>query len=247
MLGAESFEPSAQREPRYKGKHPVAGFFHILFKALGLLLYFTGEWWASYITVFVMVVLTCAFDFWTVKNVTGRVMVALRWWNDIKEDGTNEWVFESGDPNQVDAFDSRFFWWTQMVYTGLWGLFLVTAVLGSWSHIPLVGIALALASANTIGYVKCSKDAKKRVSEWITREAVGVVSRNPEFMAQAAMGALNNAAQVAGMASAPAAGQYAQPQQQQYAQQPQQSQWAAPAPAAPAQPQWAQSSPSPFD
>ena len=42
MLGAESFEPSAQREPRYKGKHPVAGFFHILFKALGLLLYFTG-------------------------------------------------------------------------------------------------------------------------------------------------------------------------------------------------------------
>ena len=38
----------------------------------------SGEWWASYITVFVMVVLTCAFDFWTVKNVTGRVMVALR-------------------------------------------------------------------------------------------------------------------------------------------------------------------------
>lgn len=21
------------------------------------------------------------------------------WWNDIKEDGSNEWVFEAGDPN----------------------------------------------------------------------------------------------------------------------------------------------------
>jgi hypothetical protein len=36
-----------------------------------------------------------ASDFWTVKNVTGRLLVGLRWWNNIKDDGENEWVFES--------------------------------------------------------------------------------------------------------------------------------------------------------
>ena len=40
-------------------------------------------------------VLLLAFDFWTVKNVSGRLMVGLRWWNKIEEDGTSTWMFES--------------------------------------------------------------------------------------------------------------------------------------------------------
>lgn len=36
-----------------------------------------------------------AADFWTVKNVSGRLMVGLRWWNKVNEDGSTEWVFES--------------------------------------------------------------------------------------------------------------------------------------------------------
>jgi len=38
-----------------------------------------------------------AFDFWTVKNISGRLLVGLRWWNEINEDGTNSWLFESKD------------------------------------------------------------------------------------------------------------------------------------------------------
>lgn len=45
--------------------------------------------------LFITVILLLAFDFWTVKNVTGRLLVGLRWWNRVKEDGTSEWVFES--------------------------------------------------------------------------------------------------------------------------------------------------------
>ena len=44
--GAPSFdfpgETSSQTQSRYKGKHPVAGFFHVLFKTLGILIYMTG-------------------------------------------------------------------------------------------------------------------------------------------------------------------------------------------------------------
>ena len=37
-----------------------------------------------------------AADFWTVKNVTGRLLVGLRWWNDGgTESNENTWRFES--------------------------------------------------------------------------------------------------------------------------------------------------------
>ena len=45
--------------------------------------------------VFVVCVLLLAFDFWTVKNVSGRLLVGLRWWSDVAEDGGTRWVFES--------------------------------------------------------------------------------------------------------------------------------------------------------
>lgn len=49
-------------------KHPVAAFFHLLFKALALALYlFGGLFIDNYVFVFVVCILLLAFDFWTVK------------------------------------------------------------------------------------------------------------------------------------------------------------------------------------
>ena len=48
-----------------------------------------------FIELFLTIILLLAFDFWTVKNVTGRLMVGLRWWNKVEEDGTSTWQFES--------------------------------------------------------------------------------------------------------------------------------------------------------
>jgi hypothetical protein len=39
---------------------------------------------SSFVFSFVMVTLLLAFDFWTVKNVTGRLLVGLRWWNEVR-------------------------------------------------------------------------------------------------------------------------------------------------------------------
>ena len=44
---------------------------------------------------YIFVISLCAFDFWTVKNVTGRILVGLRWWSTISEDGKEEWNFEA--------------------------------------------------------------------------------------------------------------------------------------------------------
>ena len=54
--------------------------------------------------LFIAVILLLAFDFWTVKNVTGRLLVGLRWWNRVKEDGTSEWVFESKQVSRNELF-----------------------------------------------------------------------------------------------------------------------------------------------
>lgn len=49
----------------------------------------------NFTLVFVITILLLAFDFWTVKNISGRLLVGLRWWNEIQPDGSNKWVFES--------------------------------------------------------------------------------------------------------------------------------------------------------
>jgi hypothetical protein len=77
--------------------HPIACFFHLLFKLAALLTYlflylFNGD----FVIVFITVVTLLALDFWAVKNVTGRTIVALRWWNEVKNDGISHWRFENG-------------------------------------------------------------------------------------------------------------------------------------------------------
>lgn len=45
--------------------------------------------------IFVVSVILLAVDFWVVKNVSGRKLVGLRWWNNVNETtGKSEWLFE---------------------------------------------------------------------------------------------------------------------------------------------------------
>jgi hypothetical protein len=76
--------------------HPIALFFHLFFRTLALLMYFFGSWITDNVILhFVLCILLLSFDFWTVKNVSGRLLVGLRWWNEISKEGTSKWVFES--------------------------------------------------------------------------------------------------------------------------------------------------------
>lgn len=47
------------------------------------------------VLTFISIITFSAFDFWTVKNVTGRILVNLRWWSEFDENGSEKWVFES--------------------------------------------------------------------------------------------------------------------------------------------------------
>jgi len=68
-----------------QSRHPTASAFHLLFKTLALVFYLFSGTFANFIFVNVLCILLLAFDFWTVKNVTGRLLVGLRWWNYVRE------------------------------------------------------------------------------------------------------------------------------------------------------------------
>jgi hypothetical protein len=82
------------------------------------------------VTTFILVTILGAVDFWVVKNVTGRLLVGLRWWSDFDDRGKEVWRFESYDrEHKANAVDSAFFWTSQLVGTLTWAVFLALKIL----------------------------------------------------------------------------------------------------------------------
>jgi hypothetical protein len=123
------------------------------------------------------VTLLLAADFWTVKNVTGRLLVGLRWWNRIREDGTSEWVFESAPEGSPQSeLDKRIFWSALYAAPGAFALMLFLHVFSfslDWAIVDVV--SLGLLSPNLIGYYRCSGDAQKRLRATLTAGVIGAL------------------------------------------------------------------------
>ena len=74
----------------------MAVFFHMAFRSLAIVAYFVCSWAkASFVTSFVIIIILLSMDFWTVKNITGRLLAGLRYWNYVDDAGNNHWIFES--------------------------------------------------------------------------------------------------------------------------------------------------------
>ena len=121
----------------------------------------------SYIINFVITTILLAVDFWVTKNVTGRILVGLRWWNHVGPNGENAWRFESLEEGQreVHRGDSSTFWGGMVISVLLWGfLGFISLLKFSFDYLLLVFIAIALGFSNLYGYYKCSKDAQAQLS-----------------------------------------------------------------------------------
>jgi len=162
-------------------RHPFSVIFHLLFRVLAVACYLFAQYVftsSGFVTAFIVTVLFLAFDFWTVKNVTGRLLVGLRWWNEVKPDGTNVWLFESLENKAaINPTEQKIFWAALFVTPIAWGVFLVVSIIKlNFNWAVLDGLALALNIANIIGYVKCARDARKKVKQsavsFLTRTAM---------------------------------------------------------------------------
>lgn len=75
------------------------------------------------VLVFIITLLLLSADFYYLKNIAGRRLVGLRWWNEVNTStGDSHWVFESSDPNvrTIKPTDKRFFWLSLYATPALW-------------------------------------------------------------------------------------------------------------------------------
>ncbi|KFY74178.1 hypothetical protein V498_09998, partial [Pseudogymnoascus sp. VKM F-4517 (FW-2822)] len=127
-----------------------------------LLVYLFGLLFTSnFVLIFIITILLLAADFYYLKNIAGRRLVGLRWWNEVDVGtGDSQWVFESADPatKVVNATDSRFFWLAMYAQPCLWVALAVLAVVRfEFIWLTLVVIALVLTITNTLAFSRCDK------------------------------------------------------------------------------------------
>ncbi|OXB70833.1 UNVERIFIED_CONTAM: hypothetical protein H355_003769 [Colinus virginianus] len=173
-LGAEE-ELALQKA---KIRHPLATFFHLFFRVSAIITYLFCDWFSnSYVDCFVTILLLLSFDFWSVKNVTGRLLVGLHWWNQIDEDGKSHWVFEAKKVPTIAASteaEARIFWLGLIICPVIWTVFFFSTLFSlnmKWLIlVPNVSSGKALVVLQYIPLVTSHQGVVPRVSLLCTQE-----------------------------------------------------------------------------
>jgi len=145
--------------------HPLALFCLFFFRISAIAVYvLSGFFISDYVLSTVTVVVLLAMDFWNCRNVAGRTLVGLRFWNQVDEDGESYWVFESRDPSRpANPIDSKMFWIALYSFPLLWLVLLIVSFLKfNLSFIPIVVLALIFNITNVVGFTYADRDAKQR-------------------------------------------------------------------------------------
>ena len=155
-----------------KANNPIIVFFTLIFKVSAIVLYLIlGIFGVSDALIFIIVVILSSFDFWFVKNVSGRILVGLRWWNEVKDDGSEVWIFESDNEKKATSIDTTIFWGSIYLAPAFWIVFVIINLLGlklMWFLVCL--IAFFLTFSNTMGYYKCSGEQKKKLTSFLANK-----------------------------------------------------------------------------
>ena len=167
--------------------NPGVVFFTLLFKTLAIIAFLIlGLFGFSDALIFIIVVILNAFDFWFVKNVSGRILVGLRWWNEVRDDGTEVWIFESDYEKRATSIDTTLFWSSLYIAPLFWGIFLIIELIGlslMWFLVCLISFVLTF--SNTIGYYKCSGEQKKKLTNFLAEKGQKGLSNILSFGANA--------------------------------------------------------------
>lgn len=157
-----------------ESSHPIALLFYISFRVMPILIYILGNFLLGFmvqknrfILHFIILILFIATDFWNTKNIAARLLVGLRWWNEINPspksgEYENVWVFESADPARyINPIDLKMFWIFLYAQPIAWMILGFLALLKfQFLYFMLVAIALALSITNGMAFTKCDKFGK---------------------------------------------------------------------------------------
>ncbi len=99
----------------------------------------------NFVLVFILTLLLLSIDFYYLKNIAGRRLVGLRWWNEVNTaTGDSHWVFESAPEGSraENKTDKRFFWLSMYVVPALWVGLAILAIVRLQNLIWLVTIGM---------------------------------------------------------------------------------------------------------
>lgn len=106
------------------------------------------------------------------------MLVGLRWWNEVNEDGTEEWIFESDHEIRQTNIDTSIFWGSLYVTPIFWGVFFIFKVIGlGWLDAMICFIAMTLSGSNMVGYYRCSKEQNKKVNDFIVNKGTEGITK----------------------------------------------------------------------
>lgn len=174
-----------QRFSVMQPSRPFVCFFHIFFKlTAGISYLFLNLFFTSTLMCFLVTFGSVLLDFWITKNISGRLLVGLRWWNgqefgeDVEQD-EDLWVFESFDCQfNFHTFDLNIFWWGMFFSTCFW-LFMSLGKILSINFLwgLLTGVAVLLNGTNLYAYYRCYRFHQQKMSslgsEFAERGAMG--------------------------------------------------------------------------
>ena len=148
---------------------------HYVFRVTALLIYLFCSWFtSSFVLPFIFVLVCLSLDFWVVKNISGRVLVGLRWSSYIDDQGRIQWRFDSRKPSPLETADPitlsrrelaarslrahfvRLFWVGLIGAPIMWSVLILAAVFSLNLRWALVScIAFGMTAANLYGYLRC--------------------------------------------------------------------------------------------
>ncbi|BEI86109.1 hypothetical protein CcaverHIS002_0603960 [Cutaneotrichosporon cavernicola] len=148
---ATSFPPRQYwGRPKHRpaaNSHPAALFTLYLFRSAAIAVYvLCGLFTDNYVLSITVVVVLLSLDFWNTRNVAGRTLVGLRYWNE-----------------PANPIDAKMFWIALYAYPLGWIALLIVSILKfNISFLPIVLLALVFNLSNVVGFSYADRDAQKR-------------------------------------------------------------------------------------
>ena len=148
-----------------KSSQPKIALITVSIKLLALFFFlFLNIFTSNEALVMIVVILLDAADFWYTKNISGRILVGLRWWNNYdKETQGNIWKFESKNEIKESNVDRKTFWISLYGFAALWVILFVWESIAfnfTWAFLCL--ISMVISGINVVGFFKCSKIQQKK-------------------------------------------------------------------------------------
>ena len=154
--------------------NPCIVFFTLFFKILSIIIFIFGNFIfkMSDSLEFVFVVIFSSLDFWFIKNVSRRILVGLRYWNEIKQDGSEVWVYENENEKKKSSIDTKIFWGSIYLTPCFWFL-LIPVEFFSFNIMNFLEcvISFVLTFSNLYGYYKCSKEQNKKIRDYLGKQS----------------------------------------------------------------------------